>query len=177
MSFGNQQIFKLKGIIAVDQVEKNHAGDPSTNNPSPGGNWRIWPFSLRRSGSRDAMPPTPNDVKNTTSENKMPPTPNDAKNTTSENKIRADVNKNELKPNLIKKKVRETTPTSEQIASLNLKEGRNIVTFTFSTSVLGKQEVSNHEFLQFKKIKFNFPFIDVSLIGISQLLLFLIFYL
>jgi len=40
------------------------------------------------------------------------------------------------------KNVRENTPTSEQLESLNLKEGRNTITFSFSTA-MGKQEVSN----------------------------------
>lgn len=116
-------------MIPLDQVEKNHPGDPSTLNPSPGGNWRIWPFSLRKSGSINAMLPTPSDAKDTTFGN------------TSENTIRTDANKNELKPKFMKKNVRENTPTSEQVALLNLKEGRNIVTFTFSTAMLGKQQV------------------------------------
>lgn len=108
----------------MTKLEKNHAGGTSTSSSSPGGNWRIWPFSLSRSGSRESLPPIPNDAK-----------------------IFTDVNKIDIKPNLMKKKVvRVTTPTSEQIASLNLKEGRNIVTFTFSTTMLGKQQVCNHEF-------------------------------
>ena len=40
-----------------------------------------------------------------------------------------------------KKMVRFISPTSKQLASLNLKEGGNTVTFTFYTAVLGKQEV------------------------------------
>ena len=110
-------------------------GGTSTRSSSPVGNWRIWPFSLSRSGSRESLPPIPNDVKNTIFEN------------SSENKICTDVNKNGTKPNLTKMKVRVTTPTSEQISSLNLKEGRNIVTFTFSTAVLGKQQVDAQIYL------------------------------
>jgi len=138
VSFEIKRMFKLNSIITVDQVGKqNHAGGTSTSNSSSGGNWRIWPFSLSRSGSRESSPPIPNDAKS------------DLFGNSPENKICTDVNKNDTKPNLVKKKVRELTPTSEQIASLNLKQGRNIVTFTFSTAMLGKQQVSNHEFLQF----------------------------
>uniref|UniRef100_A0A0E0DSK0 phosphatidate phosphatase n=1 Tax=Oryza meridionalis TaxID=40149 RepID=A0A0E0DSK0_9ORYZ len=43
--------------------------------------------------------------------------------------------------------VRTLIPTSEQVASLNLKEGQNIVTFSFSTRVLGKQQVEAHIYL------------------------------
>lgn len=49
--------------------------------------------------------------------------------------------KDGLKPKVKSKKVRVLTPTPEQLASLNLKEGKNIVNFTFSTSMLGPQQV------------------------------------
>lgn len=60
----------------------------------------------------------------------------------SERKIDMSGNNDELKPRVVKKMVRITSPTSEQLASLNLKEGRNTVTFTFSTAMLGNQQVS-----------------------------------
>lgn len=40
-------------------------------------------------------------------------------------------------------KVRANAPTSEQLASLNLKEGSNIITFSFSTPMMGRRQVSN----------------------------------
>ncbi|XP_057794514.1 uncharacterized protein LOC131010853 isoform X2 [Salvia miltiorrhiza] len=46
-----------------------------------------------------------------------------------------------------KKKVRTLTPTSKQLASLQLKEGKNVVIFTFSTAMLGKQQVDARIFL------------------------------
>lgn len=52
-----------------------------------------------------------------------------------------DVENDVHNPVVNKKKIRATTPTSEQLASLNLKEGRNVVTFTFSTAMLGEQQV------------------------------------
>ncbi|GAU44325.1 hypothetical protein TSUD_305060 [Trifolium subterraneum] len=119
-------------------------GYQDSNNQPPGGtsttgSWRLWPFPLSRSVvSRESLPPIPNDAKNNTNPNSP------------ENKISKDVNKNDTKPpkpNQTKKKVRETTPTSEQIASLNLKEGRNIVTFTFSTAMLGQQQVDAQIYL------------------------------
>ncbi|KAE9588422.1 putative phosphatidate phosphatase [Lupinus albus] len=45
------------------------------------------------------------------------------------------------------KKLRAKTPTSEQLASLNLKEGRNTVTFCFSTTTLGTRQVDARIFL------------------------------
>ncbi|XP_016486332.1 phosphatidate phosphatase PAH1-like isoform X2 [Nicotiana tabacum] len=43
--------------------------------------------------------------------------------------------------------VRTNIPTSGQITSLNLKEGQNMVTFIFSTRVLGEQKVESHIYL------------------------------
>ncbi|KAK9068494.1 hypothetical protein SSX86_012608 [Deinandra increscens subsp. villosa] len=43
--------------------------------------------------------------------------------------------------------VRTQVPTTEQIASLNLKEGQNMVSFIFSTRVLGVQKVDAHIYL------------------------------
>ncbi|CAJ1973380.1 unnamed protein product [Sphenostylis stenocarpa] len=125
------------GMIPVDQVEKNRTGDgPSTHNPSSGGNWTLWPFSLRSTGSKPSvLPPSLSDAKDTTDGNAL------------ENTISTDMKKEESKPNIKKVMVRETTPTSEQVASLNLKDGMNTVTFTFSTAVLGKQQVDARIYL------------------------------
>ncbi|KAL3623020.1 hypothetical protein CASFOL_031836 [Castilleja foliolosa] len=43
--------------------------------------------------------------------------------------------------------VRTNVPTTDQIESLNLKEGQNIVHFVFSTRVLGSQKVEAHIYL------------------------------
>ncbi|KAK6146958.1 hypothetical protein DH2020_017870 [Rehmannia glutinosa] len=43
--------------------------------------------------------------------------------------------------------IRTNIPTTDQIASLNLKEGMNIVKFVFSTRVLGSQKVEAHIYL------------------------------
>ncbi|CAH9078332.1 unnamed protein product [Cuscuta epithymum] len=50
-------------------------------------------------------------------------------------------------PSPCKQFVRTNVPTSEQIASLNLKEGQNMVVFIFSTRVLGVQKVEAHIYL------------------------------
>ena len=50
------------------------------------------------------------------------------------------------KRKVTKKKTRLITPTSEQLASLNLNGGRNSIVFTFSTPMLGKQQVVFYAF-------------------------------
>lgn len=88
---------------------------------SAGGSWSLWPF--RRSGS------------NSISENSK-------KVSDVESGQEADVEKEWPSPKSDKMHKRELTPTPEQLLSLNLAEGQNTVTFTFSTSVLGPQKVS-----------------------------------
>lgn len=61
--------------------------------------------------------------------------------TDGEKNMLTDGDKNMLAPKGIKKMERVLTPTSEQLASLKLKEGKNTVTFTFFTAMLGKQQV------------------------------------
>ncbi|XP_071922718.1 phosphatidate phosphatase PAH2 isoform X3 [Coffea arabica] len=51
------------------------------------------------------------------------------------------------KRKVTKKKTRLITPTSEQLASLNLNGGRNSIVFTFSTPMLGKQQVDARIYL------------------------------
>ncbi|KAL2481487.1 Phosphatidate phosphatase PAH1 [Abeliophyllum distichum] len=46
-----------------------------------------------------------------------------------------------------KQLTRTNVPTTDQIASLNLKEGQNMVNFIFSTRVLGSQKVEAHIYL------------------------------
>ncbi|XP_011077414.2 phosphatidate phosphatase PAH1 [Sesamum indicum] len=46
-----------------------------------------------------------------------------------------------------KKIIRTNVPTTDEIASLNLKEGQNMVNFVFSTRVLGSQKVEAHIYL------------------------------
>ncbi|KAI4321521.1 hypothetical protein MLD38_034891 [Melastoma candidum] len=127
VSFGSDEIFEPKGMIAVDKNETTVEIMPSkaivpTDVPSKdivpaGANWR-WPFSFKRARSRKVM--------------------NDGRNVIGRAKSMDD--RPLLKAN-VKRKVRTTTPTSEQLASLNLKEGCNSITFSFCTSMLGKQQV------------------------------------
>lgn len=46
-----------------------------------------------------------------------------------------------------RRKAQTNTPTSEQLSSLNLKEGPNIITFTFVSNVFGKQQVEARIYL------------------------------
>ncbi|MED6218723.1 hypothetical protein PIB30_029172 [Stylosanthes scabra] len=119
----------LKSYEANENQLSNGKPDAkdSSGDGSPPSGWRLWPFS--RSASQTYVPPIPSDFKDTTCEQ------------SSEDRISTDPKNNELKTGPKKKQVREKAPTSEEIASLHLKEGGNTVMFTFSTSMLGKQQV------------------------------------
>ncbi|GMI96739.1 hypothetical protein HRI_003343200 [Hibiscus trionum] len=134
VTFGSEEIFEPKGMIPVDRVEKSIEGDPSKD-VSRGGSWRLWPFSLKRSRSRNAVQPVPAETRGLDAENAADVT------------VACDYDKNILKPNQVKKMIRAITPTSKQLASLNIKDGMNHITFTFSTPMLGKQQVDARIYL------------------------------
>nr|XP_043614514.1 phosphatidate phosphatase PAH2-like isoform X2 [Erigeron canadensis] len=94
-----------------------------------GGSWSLWPF--RRMGSKNASEKEQN-VK---------------KDLDGDTVTETDVEKEDSSPKLDKMHTRALTPTAEQLASLNLAEGKNTVTFTFSTSVLGAQKVDARIYL------------------------------
>lgn len=94
-----------------------------------GGSWSLWPF--RRSGSKIVSEKERNSKKDSDVDI-VPET---------------DVEKEDCSPKLYKMHTRALTPTPEQLASLNLAEGQNTVTFTFSTSVLGPQKVDARIYL------------------------------
>ncbi|XP_010481936.1 PREDICTED: phosphatidate phosphatase PAH2-like isoform X2 [Camelina sativa] len=106
VSFGTAQVFEPKGMIAVDQNEK-----PGDGLAQDSGSWKIWPFSLRRSR-------------------------NDTEASSSGDAAVTEEKQEKSSPIPVIKTVRALTPTSEQLASLDLKEGMNTVTFTFSTNIV-----------------------------------------
>ncbi|XP_059453202.1 phosphatidate phosphatase PAH2 isoform X3 [Corylus avellana] len=122
-------------VEPINVLANSAVGDPSKSSIASRGGWRIWPFSLRKSRSKKGLQPVLNDVRNSDAEN------------ASESTTGMDGDKDVFKPKVVRKIVRAMTPTSEQLASMNLKEGRNTVTFTFSTAMLGKQQVDARIYL------------------------------
>ncbi|CAO2146588.1 unnamed protein product [Urochloa humidicola] len=129
ISFSEEQVFEPKGMIKVERVEPNAA---------PGGSWRLWPFSFRRTRTISAIQPVCESPVETSISTPV-------KESTPVNELDRERNKSRAKR--IERKVRSLTPTSEELASLDLREGRNVVTFTFSTAIVGKQQVDCHIYL------------------------------
>ncbi|ONK55410.1 uncharacterized protein A4U43_UnF3680 [Asparagus officinalis] len=128
--FEANKILEPQGRIAVEQYEKNSSADPSAAIIPSEGSWRLWPFSLKRAKTISTVHSAPENV--------------DASPLRSQSLA---VHDYMLRAKFPKKKVRSITPTSEDLASLNLREGRNIITFTFSTAMLGQQQVDARIYL------------------------------
>uniref|UniRef100_A0A803N8I8 phosphatidate phosphatase n=1 Tax=Chenopodium quinoa TaxID=63459 RepID=A0A803N8I8_CHEQI len=130
-AIGSQEkvpMLEPKGMIAVGQVDNQFSeGVTQKSMNSENGSWRLWPFSFKRSNS----------IQNRNSSSETP----------AEGLKDNAGNSDAVNPRAMKKKIRAKFPTSEQLASLNLKEGKNVVTFTFSTAMLGEQKVEARIFL------------------------------
>lgn len=136
VAFGSGIIFEPKDVILIDEVDQSLVGDQSKAIETTGGSWRLWPFTFTRSRSRKTVQPTITDAKSS-----------DAENAASHSNIDMNYNQTVVKPEVSKRMVRTIAPTSEELVSLNLKDGSNTVTFTFSTSMLGMQKVSSLQLL------------------------------
>ncbi|KAL2537987.1 uncharacterized protein Fot_19389 [Forsythia ovata] len=128
-----------KDIKVLEELKEGPANSAFGNAPRPtdslSGSGRSWSFSFKRSRIVQVSQPAVDGVENYNVRN-IPRTTDDMEG-----------EKDVLKLKLNKRKMRTLTPTSEQLASLNLKEGRNIVIFTFSTAMLGKQQVDARVYL------------------------------
>ncbi|KAM1798514.1 hypothetical protein ACFX12_032575 [Malus domestica] len=117
--------------VEQDGLEKPRNEDPGTPSTPSGRRWRLWPIPFRRvktlehtdsnSSNEDEFVDSESGLQNSQVET-VPESPQ-------------------------KQFVRTNVPTTEQIASLNLKEGQNMITFSFSTRVWGTQQVDAHIYL------------------------------
>ena len=117
-------------VISVEETKpKDDETAAVTTTPSSSGRrWRLWPIPFRRVKT----------VEHTTSSN-----------SSSEEDLFVDSEPGlQNSPEVLstnesprRQLVRTNVPTNEQIASLNLKDGQNMITFSFSTRVLGTQQV------------------------------------
>ncbi|KAL0917468.1 hypothetical protein M5K25_012530 [Dendrobium thyrsiflorum] len=134
--FGHEPIFEPQDVILVERVEKNGKEDASSTRALSEGSWNLWPFGFRRSKTIKYVQSTHENI------NQVKPI---AASMTTKS-LNSD-NNDMQKPKNMKKKVRWLTPSSEDLTSLNLKEGPNVVTFSFSTAMLGRQQVDARIYL------------------------------
>ncbi|XP_042476745.1 phosphatidate phosphatase PAH1-like isoform X2 [Macadamia integrifolia] len=138
-AFGLELPVEPKDAIPVEQDEspKPKEGAPGTTSAPSSRRWMLWPIPFRRvktlkhTGSNSSNEDVFVDSEPGSQNSFVEPAP--ISNTGSESPP--------------KQLVRTNVPTTEQIASLNLKEGQNEITFSFSTRVLGTQKVDAHIYL------------------------------
>lgn len=135
-AFGMDLPIDDKDAIPVDQdntptTGNNNSGLAST---SSGRRWRLWPIPFRRVKTLEHTNSTSsNEEEFVDSESVLHSSQTEtAPSTPTSQTFHESPRKQFLRTNI---------PTNEQIASLNLIEGQNIVTFSFSTRVLGRQQV------------------------------------
>ncbi|KAG0449770.1 hypothetical protein HPP92_015818 [Vanilla planifolia] len=129
-----KQIFERDSIVADDNARVDQQVDASPSVPS-GGNWRLWPFGFKRSKTINIADSSDESIHQEHSDT----------DSISDNSLG---NANTMpKPKNLYKQVQWLTPSSEEVSSLNLKEGPNVVTFSFLTPMLGKQQVDARIYL------------------------------
>jgi phosphatidate phosphatase LPIN len=143
--FGPKFSLELKDAIPVEEREDTIGISPSFSR-----RWRLWPIPFRMSRSLQRTDSTSSADELFLDSESFLQSPTDdhpsefgsGNGSSHDNKNDSSIsNENSSGPSPRKQFVRTNTPTNEQIASLNLKEGQNMVSFSFSTRVLGKQEV------------------------------------
>ncbi|XP_061351310.1 phosphatidate phosphatase PAH1-like isoform X2 [Gastrolobium bilobum] len=132
-AFGLDLPVEPKDAIPVEQDDAVKFRYDDTGSPSSGRRWRIWSLPFRKVKTLER---TNSNLSNeevfldSESASLVEPTPTSS-----------------TQGSPRKQFVRTNVPPNEQIASLNLKDGQNWVTFSFSTRVLGTQQVDAHIYL------------------------------
>lgn len=124
-TFGSDLPVEPKGTIPVEQGNALMSRDDPGS--TSGRRWRLWPIPFRRVKTIEhtySNASTEEVFLDSESRFLVEPTPTSS---------------SQGSPH--KQFVRTNIPTNEQIASLNLQDGQNTVTFSFSTRVLGTQQV------------------------------------
>ncbi|KAE8713214.1 Phosphatidate phosphatase PAH1 [Hibiscus syriacus] len=138
-AFGLELDVEPQDAIPVEQNESSNPknDDYTITSTSSGRRWRLWPIPFRRVKTLEhthSNLSTEDDFVDTESTLQNSPVGSTAE---SSGKIES--------PR--KQFIRTNVPNSEQISSLNLKDGQNKITFSFSTRVLGTQQVDAHIYL------------------------------
>lgn len=126
-AFGSDLPVEPKDAIPVEQDYTLKSRDEDQGSSSSGRRWRLWPIPFRRVKTIEhtySNISTEEIFLDSESGTLVEPT---------------ETSSTQGSPQ--KQFVRTNVPTNEQIASLNLKDGQNTVTFSFSTRVLGTQQV------------------------------------
>lgn len=136
-AFGLSLPIEPQDVIPVEKERPESKEDDSDMTSTPSRSWRLWPIPFRRvktlehTGSSSSKEEVFVDSGSVSQSQPEEPS--------------STVHSNTESPR--KQIIRTNVPTIDQIASLNLKEGQNMVSFIFSTRVLGSQKVEAHIYL------------------------------
>lgn len=128
--FGLDLPAEPKDTIPVEQDDALKTRYDDQRSPSSGRRWRLWPIPFRKVKTIEHT------SSNSSNEDVFLDSESGLQNSVGDS---TPTSSNHQSPR--RQLVRTNVPTNDQIASLNLKEGQNLVTFSFSTRVLGKQQV------------------------------------
>ncbi|CAI9098138.1 OLC1v1034728C1 [Oldenlandia corymbosa var. corymbosa] len=139
VAYGLELSVSSNDAIPVEQEATIKTGEDETGiNSTPSGRgWRLWPIPFRRGKSIDHT------SSNASNEEVFIDSESGAQNRPAE----PTSSPGGARESPRKQLMRTNVPTSEQIASLNLKEGQNMVTFISFSRVLGAQKVEAHIYL------------------------------
>ncbi|KAJ8532898.1 hypothetical protein K7X08_015787 [Anisodus acutangulus] len=126
-------------VIPVEQEQNLKAAEDDSVFPSTpsGRRWRLWPIPFRRVKT----------IEHTSSNSSNEEVFVDSESISLNQPTEQTATPRGGKESPRKQLVRTNVPTTGQIESLKLKEGQNLVTFIFSTRVLGEQKVEAHIYL------------------------------
>lgn len=126
-------------VIPVEQDKNLKTGEDDSGLPSTPSarRWRLWPIPFRRVKTIEHT------SSNSSSEEVFVDSESISLNQSTEQTATPRGGKESPRKQL----VRTNVPSTGQIESLKLKEGQNLVTFIFSTRVLGEQKVEAHIYL------------------------------
>lgn len=127
--------------IPVEQDGSEKPRDEDSGMPSTptGRRWRLWPIPFRRVKTLEHT------SSNSSNEDEFVDSESGLQNS-----------QLEATPESPQKQfVRTNVPTNEQIASLNLKEGQNMIAFNFSTRVWGTQQVCQSSDVSFINLSYS----------------------
>lgn len=134
-------------VLPVEQDQNLKTGEDDSGLPStPGRRWRLWPIPFRRVKTIEHT------SSNSSNEEVFVDSESISPNQSTE---QTETPQGGGKESPRKQFVRTNVPSTGQIESLKLKEGQNLVTFIFSTRVLGEQKVCSvtcTKFVNFKKM-------------------------
>ncbi|KAJ8471071.1 hypothetical protein OPV22_025414 [Ensete ventricosum] len=135
--FGPNISLEPKDCIPVEHEDAAKLKEDAIGvSPSSSRRWRLWPIPFRRYRSLQ------HSNSNSSNEDLFVDSESGLQSPNAEKVANGNMNQSPRK-----QYIRTNIPTNEQIASLNLKEGQNMIAFSFSTRVLGRQQVDAHIYL------------------------------